>query len=99
MKVRNRSRSGPGAPANEVENLAGLGMAFEFLLGKDQITVDGDLKHTPGGLRQANLAFGIGLLQLGGQTGRPGLIVSNDAELDDHFHAFLSVTEWSRGES
>jgi hypothetical protein len=99
MKVRNRSRSGPGAPANEIENLAGLGMAFEFLLGKDEIAVHCDLKHTAGGLRQANFTVGIGLLQLGGQTGRPGLIVSDDAELDDHFHAFSSVTEWSRGES
>jgi hypothetical protein len=99
MKVRNRSRSGPGSPANEIENLAGLGMAFEFLLGKDHVTVDCDLKHTAGGLRQANFAVRIGLLQLSGQTGRPGLIVSNDAELDDHFHAFSSVSEWSRGES
>jgi len=99
MKVRNGSRSGPGAPANEIENLAGLGMAFEFLLGKDEITVDCDLKHTTGGLRQANFAVGIGLFQLGGQTGRPGLIVSNNAELDDHFHAVSSVPEWSRGES
>jgi hypothetical protein len=97
MKVRSRSGSGPGTPADEFENLPGFGMALEISLGKDQIVVHGDLKHTARGLRQANFAVGISLFQLGGQTGRPGVVVSNDAELDGHFHAFTSVTEWSRG--
>ena len=99
MGMRSRSRSGLGAPANEIENLAGVGVAPETLLGENKIAVQGDLEHTTGGLRQANFAVGIGLLQLGGQTGSPGLVVSDDAELDDHFHAFASVTWWGGGES
>ena len=99
MEVGSQFRSGPGATADEFENLAGVGVPLETLLGKEQIAVNRDLKHATGGLRQANFAVGIRLLQLGGQTGRPGLVVSNDAELDGRFHAFTSVTGWGRRES
>jgi hypothetical protein len=52
MRVRNRSGSGPGTPADEIEDLPGFRMALEFSLGKDQIVVHCDLKHTARGLRQ-----------------------------------------------
>ena len=92
MVVGSRPGSGLCAPANEFDNLAGGGVAFQALLGKNHISVHGDLEHTTGGLRQANFAVGIRLLQLGGQTGRPGLVVSDYAELDCYFHAFTSLT-------
>ncbi len=92
MRVRNRSRSGSDTPADEIENLAGIGVALEIPLGKQQIAIHHDLEHTARGLQQENFAVGIGLFQLGGQTGRPGLVVSDDAELDGQFHAFTSVS-------
>ena len=40
-----------------------------------------------------DLGPGKRLLQLGRQTGGPGPVVSNDAELDREFHAALPIRE------
>jgi hypothetical protein len=72
--------------ADEVKNFAGGGMATGGLLGEDGDAVHRDLEHAPRGFHETDLGIGKGLLQLGGQTGRPGLVVSNDAVLDGDAH-------------
>ena len=59
------------------------------LLGEDQLAVDLDLEHAAGRGDQPDLGVGEGLLQLGRQTGGPGLVVSDDAVLDRHRMAAL----------
>jgi hypothetical protein len=54
---------------------------------KDQVSVHGDLEDTAGGGHQADLGVRELLFQLSRQTGGSGLVVSDDAILDDHAHA------------
>ena len=63
-----------------------MGVAAGRFLGEYDGAVHRDLEHATGGLHQAYFRLGIGCLQLGGQTGRPGLIVSDDAEFDRYAH-------------
>ena len=61
-------------------------MAPGRALGIDQLALKGHLKDTPGALDQRDLKPGNGLRELGRQTGGPGLVVSDDAELDRELH-------------
>jgi hypothetical protein len=61
-------------------------MPTDRFLGENHGAVHGDLEDAARSFHQAHLGFGECLLQLGGQTGRPGLIVSDDAEFDDNSH-------------
>ncbi len=75
---------------DQVENFSGGRMAPERLLGKYETTIKRDLKNPARGFQEADLGFRQILLQLGGQTGRPGLVVSDDAEFYCYPHkAFI----------
>jgi hypothetical protein len=54
--------------------------------GKNQLPVHRDLEGPAGGFPEFDLRLGKVLLELGGQTGRPWLITSNDAVFDADMH-------------
>jgi hypothetical protein len=64
-------------------------------LGEYQLAVDANLKDPTRRFHQLELGGGKVLLQLGDQTGRPGLIVSDDAEFDGEEHG-SEVRWWCR---
>ena len=64
-------------------------MAAGDLLGEDNRAIDRDFEDATRGLHETDLGLGKGFFQLGGQTGRPGLVVSNDAILDGYAHGSL----------
>jgi hypothetical protein len=64
------------------------------LLGIHQRPVDGDLERATARLFQVNLGLGKGPLELGDQTGRPGLVVSDDAVFDGDKHGILECRGW-----
>ncbi len=64
-------------------------MAAELTLGKDQITVEQDLIDATRRLDQLHLGVGVGLVNLGRQTGGPWLVASNTAVFDRYLHAPL----------
>jgi hypothetical protein len=57
-------------------------MAAELALGKHQVTVEHHLEDTTRRLDQLHLRVGIGLVNLGRQTGGPWLVASNTAVFD-----------------
>jgi hypothetical protein len=61
-------------------------MAPELELRKHHRTVHRHLERPPGGLDQPDLGLGESLTQLGRQTGGPGMVVSDDAELNRDHH-------------
>ena len=61
-------------------------MPAQIPLGEYQLAVDANLKDPTRRFHQLELGGGKVLLQLGDQTGRPGLIVSDDAEFDGEEH-------------
>jgi hypothetical protein len=71
------------------------------LLGKNEVPIHIDLKDSTGRLQQPHFGVGIDFLQLGGQTGRPRLIVSNHAEFNRYAHGdrSLSLVVLRAGES
>jgi hypothetical protein len=72
---------------HQLHDFAGLGVASHRFLGEHTTPVDLDLEHAARRLDQFYVGVGVGLANLGRQTGSPGLIVSNDAEFDRHAHA------------
>jgi hypothetical protein len=68
-------------------------VAAELSLGKDQITVEDDLVDTTGRLDQLDLGVGVGLVNLGRQTGGPWLVASNTAVFNRYLHTPLH--RWS----
>lgn len=71
---------------DEIEDFTGGRVTAHRLLGEDRRAIQADVEDAAGGLNQAYFSIGKGFLQLGGQTGRPGLVVSNDAILDGDAH-------------
>ena len=71
---------------DKLEDFTGGRMTAGDLLGEDDGAVHIDFEDTTRGLHETHLSLGKGLFQLGGQTGRPGLIVSDDAILDGYAH-------------
>jgi len=61
-------------------------MPAEGPLREDQRSIYGHLEDATGGLPEFDLRLRKGLLELGGQTGRPRLIASDDAVLDADEH-------------
>jgi hypothetical protein len=84
---------------DQSHDLPWLGMPPERPLGKDEIAVHGHLEHPAGRGDETDLRVGPFLLQLSRQTGGSGLIVSDDAELDDHAHGVSSNGGAGRRES
>lgn len=72
--------------ANQPQDLARLGVTFGRFLGEHAFPVDGHFEDTTRGLNQPNLSMGVGIAQLGRQTGGPWLVVSDDAEFDGDGH-------------
>jgi hypothetical protein len=70
----------------QLEDLPGLGMAPERLLGEEQIPVHCDLEHPARGGDEPDLGVRERLLQLSRQTGGSRLVVSDDAKLDRNAH-------------
>ncbi len=75
-----------GAAGISLQDLSRLGVPPERLLGEDQLAVHRDLEHAARRRDQPDVGVGEGLLQLSRQTGGSGLVVSDDAVLDDHAH-------------
>jgi hypothetical protein len=65
-------------------------------LGKHQLPVHRHLEGAAGRFLEFHLQPGKLLLELGGQTGRPGLIASNDAVFDSDLHDHRAVAEKNR---
>lgn len=61
---------------------------MELLLGKDEISIHNHLEDTPPGLDERHFDVGPFLLELGHQTGGPGLVVSDDAVFDRDCHEY-----------
>jgi hypothetical protein len=57
-------------------------MAAELALGKHQVAVEHHLEDTTRRLDQLHVRVGIGLVNLGRQTGGPWLVASNTAVFD-----------------
>jgi hypothetical protein len=62
-------------------------MASQGLLREDATPVDLHLEHAARRLNQLHVSVGVGLADLGRQTGGPGLVVSDDAVFDGDAHA------------
>ncbi len=86
MAIRNRS-----ALPNQGENLSRRGMAAQGLLGEHQPPIHPDLEHPARGLDEFDLGIRECLFELGGQTGRPRLVVSDQAVLDGNAHRLLTL--------
>ena len=82
-------------PLNQPHDLPGLRVPADGLLGKHDDLILGDLEDPAGGLHQAHLRVGIRPLDLGGQTGRPWFVVSDDAISDREMHDGVSAGERS----
>ena len=80
-----------GRLAQFLENLAGYGMSPGFRFLEDRLSVRHDLEPSTLGWNQLDVRVRVMLLELGGQTGRPGLVASIGAVLDGDFHFFLRV--------
>lgn len=90
----------PAAPlprCDQFEHLSRFRVPPQRLLGEHELAVDGNLKESPGRLHQPDLGIGVGLLQLGRQTGGPGSIVSDNAVLDNHMHGATPGREVEEG--
>jgi len=61
-------------------------MAPQGPLGKDKSAVHPHFEHPACGFDQADVGVGEGLMELGSQTGGPGLVVSNQAVFDRDLH-------------
>ena len=61
-------------------------MPLQGLLGEDQFAVEAHLKDPATGGDHLHLGIGELAAQLGGQTGSPGLVVSDDAVLNGDMH-------------
>jgi hypothetical protein len=66
-------------------------VATQGTLGEHQAAIYRDLEHATGRLDQAYIRIRKRLLELGRQTGGPGLIASDDAEFDSDLHVPVSV--------
>ena len=68
-------------------------MAAQRLLGEHELSFHHDLESSPGRFDEPYFRLRKCLLELGRQTGGPGLVVSDDAEFDrdDHRATFLQV--------
>ena len=73
-------------PLDGLADFAGRSVAMGSLLGKDQLSVHRDFEESARCLHQANVHLGKSLLQLSGQTGSSGLIVSNHTVLNGDLH-------------
>jgi hypothetical protein len=71
---------------NQSHDLPRLRVPPEGPLGKDEIAIDRHFEDTAGGRDEADFRVRPGLFQLSRQTGGSGLVVSDDAELDDRAH-------------
>ncbi len=84
-----------------IEDLFGFGETTGRPLRVDELPVHGDLEDTSGALDQLRNDTEL-FLQGGGQTGRLGEVVSNDAVLDRHAgkigllcgHGYLLSVSW-----
>jgi hypothetical protein len=72
---------------HQPQHFAGLRMASQGLLREDATPVDLHLEHAARRLNQLHVSVGVGLADLGRQTGGPGLVVSDDAVFDGDAHA------------
>ena len=61
-------------------------MPADTAFRKNQHPVDGHLESAAGRFPEIHLRLGKCLLELGGQTGRPRLVASNDAVFDADVH-------------
>jgi hypothetical protein len=77
------------SPFEEVRDLLVGGEALRGELRVHGLAVDVDLERPALGLDELDLGPGEGLLQLGGQTGRLGEVVSLHAVLDADLHVGL----------
>ena len=68
-------------------DFSGLGVASQRLLGENATTIDLHFEHAARRLDQLHVGVGVGLADLGRQTGGPWLVVSNDAVFDRDAHA------------
>ncbi len=82
---------------NNAENLSGVGMPPELLLGEEQGPVNSDLEHAARPLDKSDLGSRMGLLDLRLQTGGAWTVVSNDAILNRYFHGRPSAIGLSKG--
>ena len=72
--------------SDEFEHLAGPGMPAQGEFRKDYRTLDADFKGTSRTLDQLDRCVRKLPLDLGRQTGSPGLVVSNDTILNSDVH-------------
>jgi hypothetical protein len=70
----------------EPHDFPGLGVTLEGFLGEDAAAIQLDFEHPARRLDQPDFCLWKHHLDLGRQTGGPGFIVSDDAELDGHAH-------------
>src|SRR3990172_274365 len=82
-------------PPDQLHDLPRLRVAPQGLLGEHQVAVHGHLEDPARRRNQPDVGVGHFALQLSRQTGGSGLVVSDDAVLDDHPHAGLL---WLGGE-
>ncbi len=79
-------------PLNQPHHLPLIGKSVSGLLRIDQLAVNHDFKNTVGALNQAGI-HRQGILQLRGQTGRVGKIVSHSAIFDFYLHPSSEKSE------
>ncbi len=71
---------------HQPEDLSGLRVSSQRLLGEHELAVNHDLEHAARRLDELHSGLRVRPLDLGRQTGGPGLVPSDDAVLDAHPH-------------
>ena len=72
---------------HQSHDFSGLGVASQRPLGEKATTIDLHFEHAARRLDQLHVGVGVGLADLGRQTGGPWLVVSDDAVFDRDAHA------------
>lgn len=90
----------PVAPLlDQAQDFARLGMPANRFLREHERPVHRDLEYPAGGFPELDRRVRVVLLELGGQTGRPGLIASNDAVFDADAHGSARLIRFVVAES
>ena len=76
----------PASPAHEPEYLTLLGMTLQLRFRKNQLSLHHYLEPPSARRDQLDGRVGKRLTNLGGQTGRPGLVASLGAVFDRYVH-------------
>jgi len=71
---------------HQAQHFSPLGVPAQGLFREDAATIHFHLEHAARRLDQLHVGMGIGLADLGRQTGGPRLVVSDDAVFDGDTH-------------